>query len=308
MDLGGFQYETLSNKESALLAKIKPVFGSSTSKDTASSSTAAASSSSKGEAESKEKDKEYPEVDYDKQWNIKTEVELPDVQFTGEGEEDVIWESKTQLFRMSNDSEWKQRAVGSCRMLKHKETGKIRLTVRDNKILKIRANHFILPGTVVVPHKQCSTAFVYSTPDFTDGASSNASLEIFCFRFETDEEAAGFQSNFTAAAKQNEKVFNLELGDNGEEEDDEDGDEEPVDDKKDEGDADGDDEDDDGEKDGDEQDRPYVPGLNEGEEEADESKKEEQEEQGKESSKVVDELTGKMGDVQVDQDKEGAEE
>ena len=50
---------------------------------------------------------------------------------------------KCKLYRFDNDSgEWKERGVGQVRLLQSQENGKIRLLMRQEKTLKIRANHF----------------------------------------------------------------------------------------------------------------------------------------------------------------------
>ena len=38
--------------------------------------------------------------------------------------------------------EWKERGTGEIKLLKHKETGKIRVLMRRDKTLKICANHY----------------------------------------------------------------------------------------------------------------------------------------------------------------------
>ena len=49
---------------------------------------------------------------------------------------------KSKLYRFDNDSgEWKERGVGQTRLLKNKENQRIRLLMRQEKTLKIRANH-----------------------------------------------------------------------------------------------------------------------------------------------------------------------
>jgi Ran-binding protein 1 len=49
---------------------------------------------------------------------------------------------KSKLYRFDNDSgEWKERGVGQTRLLKNKENKRIRLLMRQEKTLKIRANH-----------------------------------------------------------------------------------------------------------------------------------------------------------------------
>lgn len=48
--------------------------------------------------------------------------------------------SKSKLYRFDN-GEWKERGVGQLKLLEHKESKKIRLLFRQEKTLKIRANH-----------------------------------------------------------------------------------------------------------------------------------------------------------------------
>lgn len=50
--------------------------------------------------------------------------------------------SKCKLYRFDADAgEWKERGVGQARLLEHKDNKKIRLLMRQEKTLKIRANH-----------------------------------------------------------------------------------------------------------------------------------------------------------------------
>ena len=53
---------------------------------------------------------------------------------------------KCKLYRFDNDSgEWKERGAGQVRLLQSQDNGKIRLLMRQEKTLKIRANHFGAP-------------------------------------------------------------------------------------------------------------------------------------------------------------------
>lgn len=63
--------------------------------------------------------------------------------------------SKCKLYRFESD-EWKERGIGQARLLKHKENGKTRLLMRQEKTLKIRANHI---GAFVV-FRACACEFV----------------------------------------------------------------------------------------------------------------------------------------------------
>jgi hypothetical protein len=56
---------------------------------------------------------------------------------------------KCKLYRFDNDSgEWKERGVGQTRLLRSNDSAKIRLLMRQEKTLKIRANHFGAPAPV----------------------------------------------------------------------------------------------------------------------------------------------------------------
>lgn len=49
---------------------------------------------------------------------------------------------KAKLYRFDKDgNQWKERGAGTVKLLKHKETGKVRLVMRQSKTLKICANH-----------------------------------------------------------------------------------------------------------------------------------------------------------------------
>ena len=51
--------------------------------------------------------------------------------------------SRAKLFRFDKESkEWKERGTGDVRLLKHKETKKVRLVMRRDKTLKVCANNF----------------------------------------------------------------------------------------------------------------------------------------------------------------------
>jgi len=49
---------------------------------------------------------------------------------------------KSKLYRFDKDgNQWKERGAGTVKLLKHKESGKVRLVMRQSKTLKICANH-----------------------------------------------------------------------------------------------------------------------------------------------------------------------
>ena len=49
---------------------------------------------------------------------------------------------KCKLYRFDNEAgEWKERGTGKIKLLEDKETQRVRLLMREEKTLKIRANH-----------------------------------------------------------------------------------------------------------------------------------------------------------------------
>jgi Ran-binding protein 1 len=67
--------------------------------------------------------------------------------------------SKCKLYRFDPaGQEWKERGVGMAKLLKHKENQRIRLLMRQDKTLKIRANHLGRFGSGLGPHPITSQA------------------------------------------------------------------------------------------------------------------------------------------------------
>jgi hypothetical protein len=61
---------------------------------------------------------------------------------TGEENEDVLLDIKAKLYRFDKEgTQWKERGVGQVKLLEHKQTKKVRLLMRQNRTLKICANH-----------------------------------------------------------------------------------------------------------------------------------------------------------------------
>ena len=69
--------------------------------------------------------------------------------------------SRAKLFRFdTGEAAWKERGTGDVRLLKHKETKKVRLVMRRDKTLKVCANHMreysycdlLFPSLLIFPH------------------------------------------------------------------------------------------------------------------------------------------------------------
>jgi Ran-binding protein 1 len=145
-----------------------------------------------------EGDEEGGAAEEECQAEFKPLVQLEEVETsTGEEDEDCLFECKTKLYRFDGDSgEWKERGIGQARLLQHKENKKVRMLMRQEKTLKIRANHLVMPGTSLQPHAGSDKAWVWSAVDFSEGEQK---VELFCLRFGSVEKAQDFSKKFEEA-------------------------------------------------------------------------------------------------------------
>ncbi|KAK8478336.1 hypothetical protein V6N13_138553 [Hibiscus sabdariffa] len=126
---------------------------------------------------------------------------------TGEENEDAILDLKSKLYRFDKDvNQWKERGAGTVKLLKHKETGKVRLVMRQSKTLKICANHLVLPTMTVQEHAGNDKSCLWHASDFADGELKD---ELFCIRFPSVENCKTFMEMFEEVAEsQKSKVEN----------------------------------------------------------------------------------------------------
>ncbi|MED6123192.1 Ran-binding protein 1 b [Stylosanthes scabra] len=130
---------------------------------------------------------------------------------TGEENEDAILDLKSKLYRFDKDgNQWKERGAGTVKFLKHKETGKVRLLMRQSKTLKICANHLILPSMSVQEHSGNEKSCVWHARDFADGELKD---ELFCIRFPSIENCKSFMETFQEVAESQSKAENAEASD-----------------------------------------------------------------------------------------------
>ncbi|KAF2362029.1 Ran binding domain [Trinorchestia longiramus] len=129
-------------------------------------------------------------------------VTLPVVDIKTHEEDEVeIYKGRCKLFRYVNDAEsggeWKERGTGNVKLLKHEEKGTVRLLMRQEKTLKVRANHYLTPYMKLRPNCGSDRAFVwYVMFDFADEEAKN---EMFAIRFANAENARLFKEAFEEA-------------------------------------------------------------------------------------------------------------
>ncbi|KAL5508013.1 SBP1 [Sanghuangporus vaninii] len=144
------------------------------------------------------KAEEEPNVDFKPVIHLTEQVETK----TLEEDEDALFKMRAKLFRFdSGEGAWKERGTGDVRLLKHKETKKVRLVMRRDKTLKVCANHLIISEMRLQPNIGSDRSWVWKVPaDYADGAPVPETLAI---RFANAENANSFKEAFEDAQRNN---------------------------------------------------------------------------------------------------------
>ncbi|CAH1962372.1 unnamed protein product [Acanthoscelides obtectus] len=120
---------------------------------------------------------------------FKPVIPLPDkVEVkTGEEDEEVLFSQRAKLFRFVGD-EWKERGLGDIKILRNKASGKLRVVMRRDQVLKICLNHMLTKDVEYLPKDE--KTWLFHAADFSEG---ELACEQFCVRFKTPEVAEEFK-------------------------------------------------------------------------------------------------------------------
>ncbi|CAK9028662.1 Ran-specific GTPase-activating protein 1 (Chromosome stability protein 20) (Perinuclear array-localized protein) (Ran-binding protein 1) (RANBP1), partial [Durusdinium trenchii] len=128
---------------------------------------------------------------------------------TLEEDEEVCFKKRCKLFLFvekdvyggeERTNFWKERGTGEVKLLKHKEFGKVRVLMRQEKTLKICANHLVSPHVVLAPNVGSDRSWVFSAADFAD---EELKTETFAIKFGSAEFANLFKEKMEMAKKIN---------------------------------------------------------------------------------------------------------
>lgn len=119
--------------------------------------------------------------------------ELVEVK-TGEEDEEVLFCERAKLFRFDAETkQWKERGIGQLKILRHPETQVCRVLMRRDQVLKLCANHRILPEMKLGPLSTNDRAWSWSANDYSEGQLCKENLAA---RFKTKEQADLFKQVF----------------------------------------------------------------------------------------------------------------
>ena len=122
--------------------------------------------------------------------------------------EDALFNDKAVLYRFDKqNNEWKERGTGYIKILKNKESKKVRVLMRRNQTFKVCANHFILPYMQLKANNNSDRAFLWNAVDFADGTESHDTLSV---KFKNAEVANAFKKAFEDGKAQNAEILKTE--------------------------------------------------------------------------------------------------
>jgi Ran-binding protein 1 len=141
------------------------------------------------------------------------QVTLDEIEVkNGEEEEEVVLKMRAKLFVYGETlldvgtgvKSWKERGVGEVRILRHREHQRLRLLMRQEKTMKVIANHAMDPRIALEPNVGSDRSWVWSAFDFADGELVET---VFAMRFADSDVAKEFKDKFIACQQEMEAVL-----------------------------------------------------------------------------------------------------
>ena len=164
--------------------------------------------------EGAEEDERVPEeeVTVVEGWAPSVTLEVKDYITTGEEEEETLYSQRSKLLRWVRNEEeegppgeWKERGTGDVKILKNKASSRVRLLMRQEKTMKIVANHYVVANAgafyTLKPNAGSDKIWVWLAQDY---AEDEMAVEQFALKFGTPEKAKGFYDAFEEAKKLND--------------------------------------------------------------------------------------------------------
>ena len=108
---------------------------------------------------------------------------------------DTVFCQRTKLYRFDSDTgQWKERGVGELKIMKHRRTGRVKLIMRRDQVLKICCNHSLTSDMTVTQMATNEKACVWFTSaDYTDQVVRPEKLSA---KFKTVQIANEFKETF----------------------------------------------------------------------------------------------------------------
>lgn len=124
---------------------------------------------------------------------------------TGEEKEECIFKMRAKIFRWRN-GEWKERGTGESKLLRHKDSKRIRYVLRQDKTLKPAANFIVSevePLCKLESHQGSDKMFIFRAYDCSD---EEPAFEKFVIKLGNAENGGKFKAAFEAAREFNKMI------------------------------------------------------------------------------------------------------
>ena len=114
---------------------------------------------------------------------------------TGEEDEELLFSSRAKLYRYDKEvSAWKERGIGTMKILYNSEKGRSRILMRREVVHKICANHFITDDMKLTDKKGTANAWIWNTfADFSEEVSKPEQLAV---KFKSQDDFLLFEEKF----------------------------------------------------------------------------------------------------------------
>jgi len=99
---------------------------------------------------------------------------------------------------------WKERGIGEARILRHREHQRLRFLMRQEKTMKVIANHALDPRIQLEPNAGSDRSWVWSCYDFAEGELEE---KVFALRFANSDVANEFKEKYEECQKEMAKVL-----------------------------------------------------------------------------------------------------
>ena len=143
----------------------------------------------------------------------KRQVKLEEVEVkSGEEEEEIVHDVRSKCFifgetlldKGTGNKTWRERGIGQAHILRHREHGRLRILMRQEKTMKVIINHAIDPRISLEPNAGSDRSWVWSAFDFAEGELVET---VFALRFADSDIAGSFKDGFLQAQEEMEKVL-----------------------------------------------------------------------------------------------------
>nr|XP_006817974.1 PREDICTED: E3 SUMO-protein ligase RanBP2-like [Saccoglossus kowalevskii] len=110
-----------------------------------------------------------------------------------------MFSQRARLYRFDQSAQqWKERGIGILKLLKHSKTGRIRVLMRRDQVLKVCANHYITSAMELRPNTGSDRSWVWCALDFSEEEAKDEQLAV---KFKTPELAMNFKDVFEKCQK-----------------------------------------------------------------------------------------------------------